>query len=106
MSNRKAKNPDNEIGELVAQKIAEQHQQLTEENWPKISALLKEDEEVKVSFGTVITNRAAEEGTVANKDSRIITTIAFSLGKFTAKKESPFPTPDQMDLGEQQPAVG
>jgi hypothetical protein len=96
----KHKNPENEIGEQVAAKIAEQHQELTQRNWPDIQRVMDEDEdnEVKLSFSTVITNRPAEPGTVASKDSRIVTTLSFSLGKQSDKVESPFPLANQPDL--------
>jgi hypothetical protein len=101
MSTKKAaKNPSNEIGEQVAQKIAEQHQDLTARNWPDIRATMDADEEkeVKLAFSTVITNRPAEPGTVASKDSRIVTTLSFSLGKKSDKIDSPFPLANQPDL--------
>lgn len=106
MSTKKAKNPLNEIGELVAQKISEQHRDLTARNWPAIQETMDcdDDKEVKLSFSTVITNRPAEPGTVASKDSRIVTTVQWSLGKRSDKIESPFPLTHQPELGEQPPA--
>lgn len=96
----KATNPENEIGEQVAAKIAEQHQELAQRNWLDIQRVMDEDEdsEVKLAFSTVITNRPAEPGTVASKDSRIVTTLAFSLGRQTDKCESPYPLNNQPDL--------
>ena len=59
-----------------------------------------EGKEIKLSFATTLTHPEAEEGTVASKDSRILTTLSFSLGKQSDKSESPFPDPSQMELGE------
>jgi hypothetical protein len=100
MSTKKAKNPSNEIGEQVAAKIAEQHHELTTRNWPDILTTMDadEDSEVKLAFSTTITNRPAEPGTVASKDSRIVTTLSFSLGKKSDKIDSPFPDANQPDL--------
>lgn len=101
MSTKKvAKNPENEIGEQVASKIAEQHHDLIARNWPDILQTMNadEDKEVKLSFSTVITNREAEPGTVASKDSRIKTTLSFSLGKQSDSMDSPFPLANQPDL--------
>lgn len=101
---RKAQNPDNELGEQVAEKIAQQHRDLTLRNWPAIKNVMDNDEggEAKVSFATVLTNRPAEDGAQASKDRRIVTTISFSLGKQTDKIESDFPVADQMELGEKK----
>lgn len=97
---KKPKNPANELGEQVASKIAEQHQELTQRNWPEIQRVMDDDEdsEVKLAFSTVVTNRPAEPGTVASKDSRIVTTLSFSLGKMSDKIDSPFPLANQPDL--------
>lgn len=96
----KATNPENEIGELVAAKIGEQHQALSLEHWSEIKETMDRDDdhEVKVTFTTTLTNRPAEPGTVASKDSRILTTVAWSLGRKTAKMESPFPLAGQPEL--------
>lgn len=101
----KKRNPQNEIGEQVAAKISEQHLELTQRNWIDIKQVMDadEDNEVKLAFSTVITNRPAEPGTVASKDSRIVTTLSFSLGKQSDKIDSPFPLEDQPELT-QQPA--
>jgi hypothetical protein len=91
-----------ELAEAVADKIAEQTRQLVIKNWPDIDKTMDADEgkEIKLSFSTTLTHRAAEEGTVASKDSRILTTLAFSLGKQSDKTESPFPDPEQMELSD------
>lgn len=100
MSKPKPKNPDNEIGEQVAAKIAEQHHDLVARNWTTILETMESDDdrEVKISFSTVVTNREAEPGTVASKDSRIKTTMAMPLGKLSDSIDSPFPLANQMDL--------
>lgn len=101
MSTKKApKNLKNQIAQAVAAKIAEQHEQLTARNWPEIEATMEADDdgEVKLSFSTTVTNRPAEPGSVASKDSRIKTTLAFSLGKKSDSIDSPFPEADQLDL--------
>lgn len=99
MASRK-KSAATEIAQQVADKIAEQHQQLTARNWPEISATMERDEngEVKLAFATVLTNRPAEPGTVASKDSRIVTTISWSLGRKSDKIESEYPDPSQPEL--------
>lgn len=91
-----------ELAQQVSDKIAEQHSELTNRNWADIKSVMDADEsnEVKLSFSTVVTNRPAEPGTVASKDSRIVTTLSFSLGKQSDKIESPFPEANQLDLPE------
>lgn len=98
---KKPSSPKNQIAQAVSDKIAEQHQLLTSRNWPEIEATMdgSEEKEVKLSFSTVVTNRPAEPGAVASKDSRIKTTLAFSLGKKSDSIDSPFPEADQMELG-------
>lgn len=100
----KVKSQSAELAEAVADKIAEQARQLTLNNWTDIQRTMDEDDdkEIKLSFSTVLTHREAEEGTVASKDSRILTTLSFSLGKQSDKAESPYPDPEQMELGEQE----
>lgn len=89
-----------ELAQQVADKIAEQHHELTNRNWSQIKVVMDNDEdhEVKLAFSTVVTNRPAEPGAVASKDSRIETTLAFSLGKASDKVSSPFPLANQPDL--------
>lgn len=101
----KKRNPQNEIGEQVAAKISEQHLELTQRNWPEIQRVMDEDEdnEVKITFATIITNRPAEPGTVASKDSRIKTTMSMPLGKLSDAIDSPYPLAHQPELT-QQPA--
>lgn len=98
----KAKSQSAELAEAVADEIAKQHRELVIRTRPDIQRLLDQDGEIKVTFGTVLTNRPAEEGTVASKDSRILTTVHFSLGKLSEKIESAFPDPEQMELGEKE----
>lgn len=89
------------LGDAVARELAKQHRELMNRNWGEIQTLLEDDDsgnEVKLSFSTTLTNRAGEPGNVADKDSRIISTIAFSLGKKTDKIESSFPDPNQPEL--------
>ncbi len=100
MSKPKAGTKAADVATAVADEIAKQHRDLTIRNWPEIQKVMDAEQEIKLAFSTALTNRPAEEGTVASKDSRIITTISFSLGKQTDKIESAFPDPDQMELGE------
>lgn len=102
---KKQKSETEDLATQVADKIAEQHRKLTLDNWEKIKEVMDadDDHEIKVSFATTLTNRPAEPGTVASKDSRIITVASFSLGKHSQKTESPFPDPHQMTLDEQPP---
>lgn len=100
---KKTNTKASDIAAAVAAEISKQHRDLTIRTWPDIQRLLDEDGEIKVSFSTTLTNRKAEEGTVAAKDSRIATVVTFSLGKLSEKIESGFPDPDQMELGEQGP---
>lgn len=96
-----AKKKNEGLGDAVAKEMAKQHRELLNRNWPEIQVFLDDDEsgnEVKLAFSTTLTNRVGEEGNVAAKDSRIITTLAFSLGKKTDKIESTFPDPNQPDL--------
>lgn len=98
-----AKKPQTQAADLasaVADEIAKQHRDLTIRNWTEIQKVMDAEKEIKLAFSTALTNRPAEEGTVASKDSRIITTISFSLGKHSDKIESVFPDPDQMELGD------
>lgn len=97
---KKAQNPQNEIGEQVASKIAEQHHDLMARNWPTILETMEgdDDREVKITFSTVVTNREAEPGTVASKDSRIKTTMSMPLGKLSDAIDSPFPLAHQPEL--------
>lgn len=90
-----------ELAQAVADKIADQIRSLVIDNWPDIDRTMTSDEgkEISLSFSSKLTHRAAEDGTVASKDSRILTTLAFSLGKLSDKTESPFPEPDQLELG-------
>lgn len=99
---KKPKTQAAELAEAVADKVAEQVRQLTIDNWKDIERTLdgSEGKEITISFSTKLTHRAAEEGNVASKDSRILTTLAMSLGKLSDKTESPFPDPEQMELGE------
>lgn len=103
----KPKSKSAELASAVAEKIADQVKQLVIDNWTDIDRTMNADEgkEIKISFATTMTHRAAEEGNVASKDSRILTTLAMSLGKLSDKTESPFPDPQQMELGgtDQQP---
>lgn len=95
------KNTTGGLGDSVANEVARQHRELMQRNWPEIQPLLEDDEtgnEIKLAFSTTLTNRPATDGNVASKDSRIITTIAFSLGKQTDKIESAFPDPNQLEL--------
>lgn len=89
-----------DLAQQVCEKIADQHRTLTARNWPEIKSTMEADEdgEVKLAFSTVITNRPAEPGNNASKDSRIVTTMSFSLGKKSDKIESEFPTAEQPDL--------
>lgn len=100
---KKQKSAFEELASQVADKIAEQHRKLTIDEWDTISQTMDadEDKEIKLTFTTTLTNRPAEPGQVASKDSRIVSVVAFSLGKHTAKTESPFPDPKQMDLPNQ-----
>lgn len=89
------------LGDTVAREISRQHSELMKRNWPEIQPLLEDDDsgnEVKLAFSTTLTNRPAQEGNEASKDSRIITTLAFSLGKKSDKIESAFPDPNQPEL--------
>lgn len=97
---KKAANPSNEIGEQVAEKIAEQHHDLVARNWTTIIETMEgdDDREVKITFSTVVTNREAEPGTVASKDSRIKTVLSMALGKLSDSVDSPYPIANQMDL--------
>jgi hypothetical protein len=90
------------LGTAVADEISRQHRDLALRNWPDIQRLLEDEEndgEIKLAFATTVTNRAAEEGTQSAKDSRIVTTLSFSLGKKSDKIESAFPDPNQLPLG-------
>lgn len=89
-----------DIAAAVADEIAKQHRDLTIRNWSEIQKVMDAEQEIKLAFSTVLTNRAAEEGTVASKDSRIISTVNYGLGKRSDKIESAFPDPDQMELGQ------
>lgn len=102
MSTKKQQSASADLAEQVAEKIAEQHRKLTLDEWQTIKDTMDADEgnEIKLTFTTTLTNRPAEEGTVASKDSRIVSVVAFSLGKHTAKMESPFPDAAQMELGD------
>lgn len=99
---KKAPTKSAELAAAVADKIADQTRQLVIDNWTDIDRTMNgsEDKEIKLSFGTVLTHREPEEGTVASKDSRIKTTLAFSLGKASDSVDSPYPEPDQMELGD------
>lgn len=89
-----------ELAQQVADEVARQHHELTNRNWAQIQDTMNGDEdgEVKLTFATTITNRRAEDGNQASKDSRIVTTMSFSLGKKSDKIESAFPDPAQMEL--------
>lgn len=93
-----------ELATAVADKIADQIRQLAIDNWPDIEKTMDADEgkEIKLSFATTLTHRPAEEGNVASKDSRIVSVLNFSLGKQSDKTESPFPDPEQMELGDKE----
>lgn len=85
----------------IADKIAEQIRTLVTLDWDKISEVLDEDQggegEIKLSFGTMIRDRAATPGEQADKDNQIKTTMSFST-KFSDAIESAIPNPDQPDL--------
>jgi len=89
-----------DLAQQVSDKIAQQHHELTNRNWAAIKEVMDNDEdhEIKLQFSTVVTNRPAEQGAVASKDSRIETVLAFSLGKQSDKVSSPFPLANQMEL--------
>lgn len=84
---------------VIAQKIGDQVQQLVERNWRDISEIIEGDESgtIKVGFSTVINDRAPEPGAHADKDSRIATTMSFSV-KTSDKIESDIPDPMQPEL--------
>lgn len=104
MSKPKTNTKAADIASAVADEIANQHRALTIRNWPEIQKVMDaEGGEIKLAFSTTLTNRPAEEGTVAAKDSRVSTVISFSLGKMTDKIESGYPDPAQMELGEKSP---
>lgn len=69
-------------------------------NWTTILETMEadDDREVKITFATVITNREAEPGTVASKDSRLKTVMSMPLGKLSDSVDSPFPLANQPDL--------
>lgn len=89
-----------ELAQAIAEKIADQHRTLAARNWPEIKSTMDSDEtgEIVIQFKTTITDRPAEPGNVANKDSRIVTTMSFSLGKKSDKIESELPNPEQPEL--------
>lgn len=89
-----------ELAQQVSDKIADQHSELTNRNWAEINSVMEDDEdrEIILSFKTTITNRPAEPGNVASRDSRIVTVLAYSKGRNSDKTESPFPDPTQPEL--------
>lgn len=95
-----------DLAQQVSDKIAQQHHELTNRNWAAIQTVMDNDEdhEIKLQFSTVVTNRPAEPGAVASKDSRIETVLAFSLGKQSDKVSSPFPLANQPELPTQSDA--
>lgn len=103
MSKLKAKNPKNDRAAAIADKIAEQVRTLILRNWGIITPILNEEEggegEIKLAFGTTISDRSATPGEEADKDNRIKTTLSFSA-KHSDKIEAAIPDPDQMELGE------
>lgn len=91
----------NERATAIADKIAEQVRTLITRDWDKISEVLDEDQggdgEIKLSFGTIIRDRAAMPGEQADKDNQLKTTMSFST-KFSDAIESKIPDPTQPDL--------
>ena len=77
-----------EIEKEIQSKSKEQVGELIGREWPEISRILDKDGEIKLSLGITVTNREAESGNHAEKDSRIRTTLAFAE-KFTDSVESP-----------------
>lgn len=85
----------------IADKIAEQVRTLVTRDWDKISEVLDEDQggegEIKLSFGTMIRDRAATPGEQADKDNSLKTTMHFS-SKFSDSIESALPDPAQTEM--------
>lgn len=81
----------------IAEKASEQVKLLIGRNWPEISRILEKDEEIKLTFGSTITNRDAEAGTQADKDHRIKTTVSFSE-KHSDVIEAALDDPSQPEL--------
>lgn len=87
----------NTLAKEIVDKSREQVGQLIGRRLPDINRILGKEGEIKLSFGTTVTNRDAEPGAQADKDQRIKTTIAFAE-KFTDSMESALDDPTQPDL--------
>lgn len=83
----------------IAEKVGDQIKTLIGRNWPEIQEILDSEGggEIKLAFGTTITDRAATPGEHADKDNSLVTTISFS-SKHSDKIESALPDPSQPDL--------
>ena len=84
---------------LIVQKVGEELALLLGRNWSDIEDMLRDKQEISISAKIDISDRKAEPGTQATKDSRIKTTISFSK-KYSDSCEVPIPDPAQgeMDL--------
>ena len=82
---------------LIVQKVGEELALLLGRNWPEIEEMLREEQEINIAAKINITDRKAQPGEVASKDSRIKTTISFSK-KFSDSCEVPIPDPSQSEL--------
>jgi hypothetical protein len=99
---KKPQTKDNELAQLIIDKIKDQVGTLAGREWPDIGRILDTDEEIDLAFKVSIVDRKPKPGETADKDNQIKTTIAFSE-KYTSKIDSPLPDVNQPDLPIDEP---
>ena len=86
-----------EFAQQLIDKIGDQIEALMGRNWPEISKIIKDDEEIKMTIGVHITDRTSTPGEQAAADNRVKSTLAFSV-RFSDAIENDLPDPAQPEL--------
>ena len=98
-SNPEGTQPEEHISyaNLIVTKVGEELALLLGRNWSDIEDMIRDKQEITINAKIDISDRKAQPGEVASKDSRIKTTISFSK-KFSDSCEVPIPDPNQTEM--------